>query len=456
MNRRLMIVQNCGDVLTKKKLDPHRNQCRGASYTCLDCMVHFQGTEYRSHTSCMSEAQKYEGALYRDPKEKQNGKARPQKTVKIQETAIVPRKAYVEDEPEGGAVETTIAVIDVPPAAPSPPPAADVNVFDFLVTDESPDAQKALAAGNELQPYRTEVYEPDTDMHYATNGYTYGDAPLEPGYNRYDSRTSLVDQHGRPLPDAPYLTPAPKGSKEFDSAKADRRSSNKRKRHQPEELDMARVRNSPDHIMTDVAPVLHSGLTGGLSRLLSRPSDALPETKQAPSPLSPLKRSKKSSKAENGEERRHRSSRHHEDDGSDTSNDRGRRHRHHREGKSKHRTRRGSSSSDEHRRPSRKQVKAIEYRNGAAESSPPGESALVRHPRGAANGLEAVDPAEVFLSFITKGPDSERGQSINKALKRYHREQGSRGDREKEERDKELWKGLRLKRNERGEVVVFF
>ena len=46
--------QNCGDVLTKKKLDPHRNQCYGASYTCLDCMVHFPGTSYRSHTVCLA------------------------------------------------------------------------------------------------------------------------------------------------------------------------------------------------------------------------------------------------------------------------------------------------------------------------------------------------------------------------------------------------------------------
>lgn len=44
--------QACGDILTKKKLDPHRNQCRGASFTCIDCMVHFQGTQYRSHTVC--------------------------------------------------------------------------------------------------------------------------------------------------------------------------------------------------------------------------------------------------------------------------------------------------------------------------------------------------------------------------------------------------------------------
>lgn len=29
-------------------------------------MVHFQGTDYRSHTSCISEAQKYQGKLYKE------------------------------------------------------------------------------------------------------------------------------------------------------------------------------------------------------------------------------------------------------------------------------------------------------------------------------------------------------------------------------------------------------
>lgn len=45
-----VVGQACSDVLTKKKLDTHRNQCHGASFTCLDCMVHFRGTEYRWHT----------------------------------------------------------------------------------------------------------------------------------------------------------------------------------------------------------------------------------------------------------------------------------------------------------------------------------------------------------------------------------------------------------------------
>lgn len=46
----LLALQGCGDVLTKKKLDGHRNQCWNASYTCIDCMKHFQGTSYKAHT----------------------------------------------------------------------------------------------------------------------------------------------------------------------------------------------------------------------------------------------------------------------------------------------------------------------------------------------------------------------------------------------------------------------
>ena len=45
-----VLAQSCGDVLTKKKLDSHRGQCRGASFACLDCMTHFRGTDYKAHT----------------------------------------------------------------------------------------------------------------------------------------------------------------------------------------------------------------------------------------------------------------------------------------------------------------------------------------------------------------------------------------------------------------------
>ena len=55
---------------------------------------------------------------------------------------------------------------------------------------------------------------------------------------------------------------------------------------------------------------------------------------------------------------------------------------------------------------------------------------------------------------MTKGPESESGCSVNKALKRYHRERGEKVGAEKQVEEKELWKSLRLRRNERGEVVV--
>lgn len=61
-----------------------------------------------------------------------------------------------------------------------------------------------------------------------------------------------------------------------------------------------------------------------------------------------------------------------------------------------------------------------------------------------------------FLAYISKGPSSSKGYSINKVLKRYHKDSEILKDAEKREEEKELWKGLRLKRNDRGEVVVFF
>ncbi|KZT71829.1 hypothetical protein DAEQUDRAFT_656985, partial [Daedalea quercina L-15889] len=58
----------CGDVFTKPKLDKHYAQCH-ASVNCLDCSKVFHGPgEYKSHTSCVSEAEKYQKGLYKGPK----------------------------------------------------------------------------------------------------------------------------------------------------------------------------------------------------------------------------------------------------------------------------------------------------------------------------------------------------------------------------------------------------
>jgi cell growth-regulating nucleolar protein len=108
----------------------------------------------------------------------------------------------------------------------------------------------------------------------------------------------------------------------------------------------------------------------------------------------------------------------------------------------------------------RKAPKAIEYRrSGSRSQSPDGNGQLIVRPNGDLVPTSTEDArADLFMSFINKGPDSERGMSVNKALKRYHRERNDHWDRasSKAEEEKELWKNLRLKRNDRGEIVLFF
>ncbi|WVO13912.1 hypothetical protein L204_101537 [Cryptococcus depauperatus] len=62
----------CADTVKKPKLDQHRSRCF-SSFTCLDCSKTFQKpSDYKGHTSCVSEAEKYQGALYKGVKKGQN------------------------------------------------------------------------------------------------------------------------------------------------------------------------------------------------------------------------------------------------------------------------------------------------------------------------------------------------------------------------------------------------
>ena len=216
------------------------------------------------------------------------------------------------------------------------------------------------------------------------------------------------------------------------------KSDKKRKRLHVETHDLS------DQIMTDAPPVLHSGLTGGLKGLLSRPSVFPPSPDYSggdfdASPGSPLKKTK-SLKRERDRGRgrvdaignnimsliRSTPSREH-------SEDHPRRKKHHR-----HR--------EDSERPSRRM---IEYQ--------PMDGQVIDEQGGAQNQVVVFQPrAELLLSFINKGPESERGVSMNKALKRYHRERNASGiGLTRAEEEKELWKSLRLKQNERGEIVLF-
>ncbi|KAJ3761969.1 hypothetical protein EV360DRAFT_36710, partial [Lentinula raphanica] len=58
----------CNDVVKKPKLDQHRNRCH-SGFDCIDCSKTFHTpAEYKNHTSCISEAEKYEKTLYKGPK----------------------------------------------------------------------------------------------------------------------------------------------------------------------------------------------------------------------------------------------------------------------------------------------------------------------------------------------------------------------------------------------------
>ena len=63
---------------------------------------------------------------------------------------------------------------------------------------------------------------------------------------------------------------------------------------------------------------------------------------------------------------------------------------------------------------------------------------------------------EVFLANIPRIEESEKGYSVHKALKRWHKQSDHHGMGEKSGSEEDLWRGLRLRKNERGEVVVFW
>ena len=63
------ICDSCGESVKRGMVPKHMAKCRSCHVlSCVDCLATFAGNEYLQHISCMSEAQRYQGALYR-PKE---------------------------------------------------------------------------------------------------------------------------------------------------------------------------------------------------------------------------------------------------------------------------------------------------------------------------------------------------------------------------------------------------
>lgn len=543
----------------------------------------------------MTEAQKYQGALYKEKPQKGNkqNKKQPDNSKSLTNTngnsanTKKPRHPYVEDAPDADDPPAK----KVPPAAPSPPqtsktaaPASkakmaapaeeDVNVFDFLVTDQTPTASKLSLAGAKgpmtmvanarsvfepgkaLAQYDTDVDDEDReyDIAYEENGFSYGADPIKPSL--YGNQVPNVSMD--------FMTPAPKKREKKHKKKDIERSSpdptprttsdKKRKRGHVEELDVeaANSRYEDDTPMTDApssvannvgTPYLqHSGLTGGLDRMLREGRSLSPDyedytddehdLRRYQDPQSPLKRTRPNEKLARNSKNNGNA-----DDGLGISlkgragriismfggsnvstSSRGSAEP---SSKALVRTRRSPSNGDhsselvqvrrskktngrnstsidaadevrktkrkissqsngndhyDSTRPSRR-LKAIEQRGGSDSGGDDNRKiVLYQHQEDEAltDEEQERDKALYFLSLVTKGPESGRGCSINKTLKRFHRDypariespedhqderrgrgRSSRADRDRrQEEEKDLWRTLRLKRNDRGEIVV--
>lgn len=329
------------------------------------------------------------------------------------------------------------------PEAPSPPSAAPgftlsadpVNVFDFLVDSETPNASRGELPAPEPMMMIEDTQEENNDRDLVR-------VRFEDYHDVEQSTTDLVHYVNGPV-DAAYHTPAPKSERDRERRreKKDRdlareKKDKKRKRLHVDTRDLSPKEG--DEEMTDAPPVLHSGLTGGLNRLLSRPSVFPPSPDYSgadagdASPGSPLKKTKSTKKR--GRSR------------VDTISNNimslittRREHSSEERPKRKHRKHREASE-----RPSKKM---IEYKPLHENNQINGDDSQVvlYKPR-----------SEMLLDFINKGPESDRGMSMHKALKRYHRERNATGAAlSKGEEEKELWRSLRMKRNDRGEIVLF-
>ncbi|KAI0966362.1 hypothetical protein F4678DRAFT_300391 [Xylaria arbuscula] len=387
----------------------------------------------------MTEDQKYQGALYKPKRQKSN-----QTETQVNQDTMA-HNAYVEDAVEEyedyrnyevhESGDETGHLYSAMPPAPMPPPAvlddANVNVFDYLL-EATPNASKVNFPAQQ------------TPTAYAGGGRQLirFDEDQDVG-NYVDDSGYMVDDGAMGQYGTAYETPAPKvHRKKTKDAERELKKDKKRKRLHIE-TSPALLEPRTDEVMTDAPPVLHSGLTGGLNRMM-RPSQFPPSPDYSggdageTSPGISVQKKKHSKPAK---------ARRTDSIGSNlkalvtgTSKSKvSKKRKHSTERKEKKRRTHSHSSS-------RKTPKLIEYRAKSGDEKGDESGALVVYrPR-----------SDLFLSFCNKGPESDRGCSVNKALKRYHRERSSSGTSlGKGPEEKELWRSLRMRRNDRGEIVLF-
>ena len=424
----------------------------------------------------MTEAQKYEGALYKEKptKNQRKGKNEPKQNAKPNGNNHH-RAPYVEEVPDVDDPKPAMHA----PAAPTPSKDqksstttntpnqgndGNLNVFDFLVPENNANASKVSLAEPKGQmrmvDHARSVFEPSTGPNVSTE----------------------------------FMTPAPKKKKDRSRKEQGQGSaaiSEKKRKRRTEDVDMddadpvqgedTPMMDAPSSVYNNPGtPMVHSGITGGIDRMLRSPSvegeeqHAEHPRRRYQEPVSPIKRSRRNDKDAHNHEggtmksraERFVSSMFGGSVVSASSGDT--------QPKALVRTRRRSSSDAENR--SKKSSKARSTSSSQVVSSDPNKTKRkssahtdgdrpsrrqkqIEYRDGPRAGDDARDMAGHIMSLVTKGPESSRGFSVNKILKRFHNSADYDNGLDREQRmedEKELWRTLRLKRNERGEVVVFF
>ena len=60
------VCMACQETLKRSAVDKHCLKCRDCwDLCCVDCNKIFSGEAFRAHVTCISEAERYQGALYR-------------------------------------------------------------------------------------------------------------------------------------------------------------------------------------------------------------------------------------------------------------------------------------------------------------------------------------------------------------------------------------------------------
>lgn len=87
------VCDKCQETVKKPKLDVHRIRCRNTCFSCVDCSVDFYNCDYRQHTSCITEVEKYQG---KSKQQQQQQKIQAQQNIK----KVVEKKSeIVQDSP---------------------------------------------------------------------------------------------------------------------------------------------------------------------------------------------------------------------------------------------------------------------------------------------------------------------------------------------------------------------